>query len=370
MKTYANIALVLILPTLTLSSVASDDVELYYSYYKDDKRLEVESPSVILNKSIRDNIDVALKYVHETFTKTAPDNAVDAVSGATTVAGGTGSGFKETRKEGAVSGAYRMGDHEFAAGLVRGDEEDYESTSYSVAYSRELYQKNVTASVLYGFTTDDVYAYSGTGAKVAGFPKHKDTHAVTASISQIISPTQMVTGGYSFATVDGYQSNPLRKVAVNRPIPGGSVQTIYDESHPNSRDRHTLFVRGTQYFDSRSSLDLNIALYSDSWGVQAHSIEARAYHYLTSNLVGRVRYRAYSQDQSDFYKPAYTQQESIMTADTRLRAFDSKLYGLQLTYYPRATLKDISFTGTYDKFDETNAGLSADVYQVSVVIPY
>lgn len=348
--------------------LAQDDVELFYSYYEDDARLEVKSPSIIVNKELRHDTNVALKYVHETFSKAAPEDAVDAVSGATTVSGGTGSGFKETRKEAAISGSHKRGDHEFAAGIVRGDEPDYESTAVSFAYTRELYQKNLLVSALYGYTTDDVYKLDATPDE--NFPKDKDTHAVTVSATQVLSPTSQLSGGYSYANVSGYQSNPLRKVAVTRTIPGGTVQTIYDESHPESRDRHTVFVRGTNYFANRASVDLNIALYRDDWGVTSQSAELRIYKYLNANLIGRLRYRYYTQGEADFYESTYSQQESVMTADLRLREFDSHLYGFQLTYSLRSLIRGSSLSGTYDKYDETNDGVSADVYQVSVVIPY
>lgn len=361
---------VLLVASLLAASelLAKDDVELFYSYYEDDARLEVKSPSIIIQKELRHDTNVAAKYIHETFSKSAPDSSVDAVSGATTVSGGTGSGFKETRKEAALSGSHKRGDHEFAAGIVRGDEPDYESTAVSVAYTRELFQKNLSVSALYGFTTDDVYKLDATPDE--GFPKDKDTHALTLSFSQILSPTQIIYGGYSYAAMDGYLSNPTRRVAVTRTIPGGSVQTIYDERHPETRDRHTLFVRGTNYFANRASLDLNVALYTDDWGANSQSAEVRLYKYLGSNWIGRLRYRYYTQGEADFYKPLYTQEEDIMTADSRLRAFDSSLYGVQLTYSLRSLVPGSSLTGTYDKYDETDDGVSADVYQLSVVIPY
>lgn len=361
LSTAALLALVSLLPAW-----AVDEVELYYSYYEDDEGLEVKSPGVAASKDLNESTTLGFKYMFENFSKAAPEGAMDAVSGATTVVGGTGSGFSEDRHEMGVSGEYRLGLNTMAAGYVHSTEDDYESDSVSFAYTRDLMQRNLTLTAAYGMMWDSVDKLDATPDE--GFPKDKDTNALTLSATRLLSRTAYLTGGYSYAYVDGYQSNPTRRLVIEREF---SESAPIVEIHPDERTRQTFFVRGLKYFNTGTSGDLNLAYYTDDWGVDATTVELRINQYLTPKWIGRVRYRLYSQGQADFYKESYDVEEQYMTADVRLRPFDSNIAGLKLTYYPKGPgVPALMFAFTVDRYWETNNGVEADVYQASVRIPY
>jgi hypothetical protein len=351
--------------------LAQDEVELFYSHYNDDAGLTAKSPGIIASKDLGEATTLGFKYLFENFSKSAPSSDLDAVSGATTVAGGTGSGFSENRHEVALSGSHRFDEHQLSAGYVRSTEEDFDSTGASVAYSRELFQRNLTLTALYGHTWDSVDKLDATAEE--DFPKDKDTDSLTLSATQLLTRTALLNGGYSYAHVQGYQSNPTRRLVIVEPIPGGGFveSAPIVEIHPDQRDRHTFFVRGLKYFSTRSSADANFALYRDDWGVAATTVELRVNHYLSSKWLGRLRYRWYSQSEADFYQEQYDEPQKYMTADYRLRSFDSNLAGLKVTYYPSgARVGALLVSASYDRYWETNAGVEADVFQLSLRIPY
>jgi len=345
---------------------AADEVELYYSYFEDDDGLVVKSPGVALSKDLTESATVGFKYLFENFSKSAPEGALDAVSGATTVAGGTGSGFSEDRHELGASGEYRFGLNSVAAGYVHSTEKDFESEAVSFAYTRELMQRNLTLTAAYALTQDSVDKLDATAGE--GFPKDKDTHGITLAATRLLSRTAYLTAGYAYALVEGYQANPTRRLVIERRF---SESAPILETHPDERTRQTLFVRGLKYFHTRTSGDLNLAYYTDDWGVDATTAELRLNQYITPKWIGRVRYRWYSQGEADFYKETYRAAQQYMTADMRLRPFDSTLAGLKLTYYPRgAGISALHLALSVDRYRETHHGVEADVYQASVRIPY
>jgi hypothetical protein len=331
-----------------------------YATYEDDSGLDVVSPGARVELDVFERITLGLKYIYERFEKSAPEDVVDAVSGATTVSGGSGTGFKETRREYGASGAVRLDAATLSAGYVYSDESDFASNTASLGVSREMLDKNLTVAALASFGVDDVEI-------AAEEHKHKYTKAVTVAATQLLSPTALLVGGYSFARVDGYQENPLRKIRVDL---GFGLYTNHDESHPDVRNRHTLFVRGKKYFTTGTAFDLNLARYQDDWGVSANSAELRVSQYVTKFWIVRLRYRLYAQSNADFYQTIYPAVEDEMTADTRLREFDSHLAGVKLTWYPAFFApRKVSIAAGYDRYRETNDGLSADIAQFSVMIP-
>lgn len=345
---------------------AADEVELYYSYFEDDAGLKVNSPGVAATQDLTESTTLGFKYLFENFSKAAPEGTMDAVSGATTVAGGTGSGFSEDRHELGASGEYRFGLNNIAAGYVHSTEEDFESDAVSMAYSRELMQRNLTLTAAYAMIWDRVDKLDATPGEA--FPKDKDTQGITLAATRLLSRTAYLTAGYAYALVEGYQANPTRRLVIERQF---SESAPILEIHPDERTRQTFFLRGLMYFATRTSGDLNLAYYTDDWDVDATTAELRLNQYLSSKWVGRLRYRWYSQDEADFYRETYRAEQRYMTADMRLRPFDSTVAGLKLTYYPRGAGESaLHIALSADRYQETNDGVDADVYQASLRIPY
>lgn len=350
---------------------ALDLLDLSMSYYKDDDRLTVHTPSLWINKDLSEATSLSIKYTYETFEKEAPQNAADAVTGATTVSGGTGGGFEEVRHEIVTGASQRFGSTLFGVGYFYGDENDFRSNAYSVAVTQELFDKNLTVTALYGKTFDEIYKLDEPNE---GFPKDKDTDTFTIAATQIITPQLVISGGYSLSLVEGYQSLPLRKVnAIQGFIQGVPIGTIFEENHPDERTRHTVFLRVRQYFFSGRSSDLNFSYYRDDWGVHAIAAEPRVEQYLSESVILRLRYRIYSQTAADFYQETYSSAEvtpeSIKTADVRLRKFDAHQFGVAIRLVGE-TIEDWSVLMAYDRYFQTNDGIKANIFQVTLTIPY
>jgi hypothetical protein len=181
----------------------------------------------------------------------------------------------------------------------------------------------------------------------------------------------LITGGYSYSYIEGYQSQPSRKINVELQVPGGSAVYTFDERHPEERNRNTYFVRYQKHFRTETTLNTHFSVYHDDWGVESHSAEVYLYQYLTPKFIVRGRYRLYSQGAADFYKEAYIEEEDVMTADSRLRKFDYHLAGMKLLYSPqRFQHLAWSIYAGYDSYRETNNGITASIYKIGIKIPY
>ena len=74
--------------------LAQNEVEVFYAHYLDNQGLTVSSPVLGWLYGFDDNLSFKGRLNYETFAKSGDGaNSLDAVSGATTVVGSTGSGF-------------------------------------------------------------------------------------------------------------------------------------------------------------------------------------------------------------------------------------------------------------------------------------
>lgn len=362
------------LATMTATtSMAEDKLELFYSYYTDTKGLDVKSPSVTATKDIGENSTLGFLLIKEKYDLVPPAGGagVDSVSGASVISSsGTSRSneFHEKREEYGVFGSHIRNDTTYGGGYYVGNEPDFESDSVSLSLDQALFNKNLTLSGRLVLEHDAIFK---TGASASqGFPKDKDVTRFVLAATQLLSKSALLVTGLSFEDQQGFLSSPSRKFD-KLPIVGGFKTVDIDERHPDKRFRQVYFVRGKQYFQSKSALDLNLSFYTDDWGVTSYSSELRASQYLTPLIIGRLRYRYYSQSQADFYKTVYSDEEALMTLDAKLREFDSKLYGIQLRYMPRLKqLNAMTISLTYDKYSENNNGKDADIYQLSFAMPY
>ncbi|MDC4203837.1 MAG: DUF3570 domain-containing protein [Candidatus Manganitrophus sp.] len=352
-------------------AAALDIIDLSMGYYKDDNRLTVNTPGLLINKDLTESASFSIKYTYETFEKEAPQNAADAVTGATTVSGGTGGGYDETRHEIVAGFAQQFRSTLIGLGYFYGDENDFHSDAYSVALTQFLFETNLAVTALYGKTFDEIDKLDPPNDD---FPKDKDTDTFTIAATQILTPRLLISGGYSLSKVEGFQSLPLRKVnAIQGSIQGIPIGTIYEEKHPDERTRQTFFLGLKQYFLSGRAIYLNLSYYMDDWGVHAIAAEPRIQQYLSESVILRLRYRFYSQTAADFYQPTYSAsevtEESLKTADVRLRDYDTHTVGIAIRLVGKM-IDDWSVLMSYDRYFETNDGLKANIYQVTLSIPY
>jgi hypothetical protein len=139
--------------------------------------------------------------------------------------------------------------------------------------------------------------------------------------------------------LSGYLDDPYKVV----PVGTGTAP----EHRPDARSRYAVLGKYGHYFvDARGALKLTYRYYTDSWAIDAHTVELLYDQRFGSRWIVSPSVRLYSQSHASFFTNALAAPQTYMSADYRLSAFDSVLGGLAVSYAIRPNLI-LSVTGTY-----------------------
>lgn len=180
-------------------------------------------------------------------------------------------------------------------------------------------------------------------------------------LTQLLSPTALLTASYELTVGAGYWNNPYRPALVN----GDTVRT---ENLPRLRVRHALAANLRKLFRLDGALVPHLILrpalrvYVDSWGVKAVHPEA-SLHVPVGPVELRLQYGVYTQWAADFYRsepgsrtdivpwapvyangPVIVDGEPIFTSDVKLGSYTTQTLELGLTLRLRF-LPDIKVFG-------------------------
>jgi hypothetical protein len=284
-------------------------------------------------------------------TAASPD-ALDSISGASRRNESAGVDVTTTIDSGVNDYAIRLGGH---------FEEPLRAFSWGGGWTRHLAEDNATVT-LSGNATFDYFDNISQEGLTDG---QRSRISVNGNLggSQILSPTTLVDGSYGYT----YQTGLLEQTW--NAVPRGIQKPPLGEKFPHLRHRHAFFGRLAQIIPlTRTTLKLSYRYYVDDFGLSAHTVELRAYQYLTRWLVVRGSFRRHIQTAVDFYtEDASRLMEeplSPRTSDSDLAAFDADELGVKLMIVPGrlpwAWLRPHSFALSYQRYTRDN-GLSMDV---------
>jgi hypothetical protein len=348
----APLAAALAATLLPAGARAEDKADVSLTWFNErrgnDKSLSVYHPQVDLGVDLGDHFSLSAGYQADVVTGAtfalyrAPDpGEVDVVSSATE--------FKDTRHVGKGGLQLQGRRSRLAVGYVYGTERDYRSHAISASGAIDLPGKNTTFSLSYSHNFDRVCDFdngdatplerrplTGENACFTTDPMAKTlAHEVTidtteATLTQNVSPTLVLQLGVFGQIIDGFQSNPYRRVRVA----GVDAQ----ENTPLVRDRLAVFLRLNLAFPSvHSALGVLVRATDDTWGVESVAAEMTYSQYLGSTLVFRFRGRAYQQDGAVFFRDAidymnFGPSGTYFTGDRELAPMRQVLVGGKLSY--------------------------------------
>ena len=316
----------LLVLAIAAPAVADDRVDATTTWYQERRQggsggLTVIHPQLDLGADIGNHFDIGLGYSADIVTgATASVYSVDAVSSATK--------FDDFRNEGSLTIGLHGRRSRLAVQTSVGVERDYLSITVGGLGTIDLPGKNTTISLSYHHNFDDVCdkangeltplerrALIGSDpcAKNVIFPK--DTldsatmepvtvwHNLTidtaqATVTQNLTPTMNLQGALYGQVLAGFQSNPYRRVQVGPNAP--------QEHVPDVRARLAISARLNRFLPPlKSAAHLDARFYSDTWGVNAGSIELGYSQYLGSSLLIKVHARFHQQTAATFFKDAF-----------------------------------------------------------------
>lgn len=248
-------------------------------------------------------------------------------------------------------------------------EKDYASSTPTITFKKDLFEKNTTITAGYSRNADTVDGRFMDGSQ------DKTTDNYFVGVTQVLSPVTIAQIGYSNNNSRGQQSEGIRLV----PVDGADASTCtaesatcVDEAFPGNRVRKAYlagvnhyFVEGARGILDRSSVKLTLRYYDDSWDIDSYTGEVEFNKYLSEDLVLRLDYRYYTQSKAFFVKDSYSSTDELRSSSPQLLDKDTNLYGVKLTYNLRDRLKTTLFNtgiieGKYEYYSES-IGVNAHV---------
>jgi hypothetical protein len=245
--------------------------------------------------------------------------------------------FHETRHEGAGSLAYDDGKNTASLGYVYSKENDWRSHSFSAAYSRELLDKRLTLGLGGSFTTNDVGR-----SHDDNFHQALNQGSLSLDAGIVASKRDLISLGYTFMYLKGYQSSPYRGVKWGCAAPHGFSDwtgcangalegDAFSSLSPDQRIRHAMAVRWNRHVFQDSAIKSHLRGYVDSWGV-ASVTAGTEYVVGFGDLELGMFVRGYAQKGAAFWADMYAQKQRYMTADRELSPFIDGFGGLRFGY--------------------------------------
>lgn len=316
--------------------------------------------------------------------------SADAVSGATSViyqvdAVSSATKFSDTRQEGTLGFGFHGKRSRLDVSATLGTERDYLSHQIGGSASVDLPGRNTTVALAYSHSFDQVCDKDNgmlspqetkalTGAdpcdKRAGiFGKDRpgttlwrdlSIDTAQATLTQNVSPTMNLQVALYGQVLEGFQSNPYRRVRIGENSP--------QEHIPGTRDRMSISARLNRYLPKlHSAVHFDARFYDDTWRVVAGDFELGYSQYIGKSLLLRIHARVYQQSAANFFKDAfYYQTEStageFFTGDRELSPVRNESVGAKLTLITIGGDKPV-----WGLFDKLQVHIKADVLMLDVL---
>jgi hypothetical protein len=150
-----------------------------------------------------------------------------------------------------------------------------------------------------------------------------------------MTPRLIVQGGATIQILDGFQSNPYRKVGV------GSQNRTPQEHLPEFRQRYALFTRLSYAFpELRASTYAMVRGYDDSWAVRAVTADLVGTKYIGQSMLASLRAHYHLQGGASFYRNSDGYRVlgpagQYWTGDRELSPMGNYLLGGKLAFFRR-----------------------------------
>ena len=337
------------------AAVADDHAEVSTSVFEEKRAgdkggLSVVHPAADVGTDLGSVVSLDLGY------------AADAVSGATATvyqvdAVSTATKFKDLRQEGNVALGFNGSRAHLTITGEFGTERDYLSRAIGAIASIDLPGRNTTVSIAYSHSFDQVCDRDNgsatplerealTGADpcnkedggLAGLDDPGTTvwHGIQidtaqATVTQNLTPTMNLQVAAFGQILNGFLSNPYRRVKVGEDSP--------QESVPDERARWSITARLNRFLPKvHGAVHFDARFYDDTWRVVAGNIELGYSQYIGDSLLLFFHARAYQQSAASFFKDAffYETQSSAgayFTGDRELSPVRSAMIGAKLSLF-------------------------------------
>jgi len=341
-----------------------DRADLLYHRY-DGGGVVVDGPSVLVRKSLADKVSVVANYYLDMVTSAS----IDVLA--------TASPYTDERTQMSLGLDYLRGKTIYSIGYIDGDESDYLAKTAYLGISQDMFGDLTTISLGYRRGMNDVFRnvkdpVTGAKQRDPSFRREMDTRAWSASLTQVLTRDLIGVLAYELVTDEGYLNNPYRQVRyVDPTAPRG--YSYAPELYLRTKTSNSASVRLKYSLPWwRAAVDGTYRFYTDTWGVQAQTLQLGYTQPAFGNWIFDARYRYYTQDSADFYRDLFPRRDTLnfQGRDKELSTFAGHTIGVgaswefrvgRLPWLEKGTvnLRYDYMMSRYDDFRDVTAGGAA-----------
>jgi len=237
---------------------------------------------------------------------------------------------------------------------------DYRSFNGGIRVEKNLLEDNLTLALGYQIFADRALPFDATTQKFLKW-QSKTTQSIDASITQILSPSDLILAGYNFTVQSGFLEGTQNTVNV-----GG---TRINEILPGTRDRNAAIFRYVHGWNDWLSTHVDYRFYFDNWGILANTLEPSMYFaFHEDDGLVKLYYRFHQQTASKYYADAFPRRETFMTSDSDLNKFLANEAGALFSYgwnFKDSFVKTLTLSANAAHYQRTN-GLRGEILGVGL----
>ncbi len=292
-----------------------DRADLLYHRY-DGGGVTVDGPSLLVRKNFAEKYSVAANYY------------VDMVSSASIDVITTASPYKETRTQASLGFDLLQEKTRYSLNVTNSDENDYTANTVSFDISQDMFGDLTTLSIGFSRGWDQVRRNGD-----PGFEEPVDRLNYRFGLTQVLTPALIMGFAFELITDEGFLNNPYRSVRYLDPDnPAGYA--FEPEVYPGTRTSNAASISARYFLPYRAAVHGEYRYFSDSWGVDANTVQIGYTQPWSERWIFEVGYRWYGQSAADFYSDLFSRPnaQNFMGRDKELSTFTSNMINLGVTY--------------------------------------
>lgn len=333
-------------------------------YKEGGGRVSAIEPVISARRTDANDRSFGVKFTLDALTGASPNGAApqpapqtftspSGESNYTTPAGATplDPSFKDTRGALAFSFERPWGENQrLSLGANLSAEYDFKSFGVSSALARDFNNKNTTVSIGAALEIDRINPVGGMplGLRPAFNPatpransESRNVADLLLGVTQVMNRHWLTQLNYGLGRGSGSHNDPYKVLSV---VDGSTGLVTGDryvgEARPDGRTRQSLFWQNKIHL-TEDVIDVSYRYYRDSWGVRAHTLDARYRYEFGGGVHIEPHARVYRQSAADFWRgwlvegqhwSSITQTAAVAyaSADARLAEFTGTTLGAKL----------------------------------------
>jgi hypothetical protein len=244
--------------------------------------------------------------------------------------------YKERRTQKSAGLEFLHGKSTYAAGVIDSRESDYLADTAYFSVSQDMFGDLTTVTLGYKRGWNDVYRNvknpDGSKTRDPTFADQVDTRGYSLGISQVLTRNLIAGLNFEAITDEGYLNSPYRSVRFFDP--GTQGFQLEREIYPRTHTSSAVAVRGKYYLPYRAALETSYRFFTDTWGINAHTLDVGYTHPAFRRWVFDARVRFYTQNEADFYSDLFPRQNfaNFLARDKELASYNSYTVGVGAAY--------------------------------------